>query len=179
MRIDSGRKSEQDFLFHLSAGSLFFYGRNFFGIVRYKAADTAFHRVRDVFICLVVAMEIRFRKRIARLDGSIYFSGGNDIDPHCLFRHDFINALKAIGLAGIQRLRGGSEVFLKRSLIHPAIFSDFILVHEIERGPVFFGQFHRVLTGKLKAPVFFCDIVAYHVIFNLSRYLLRFQNPPH
>ena len=81
------------------------------------------------------------------------FTGGNCVNAHPFFVRNAINRPEGCGFAGIERESVFSETFAECLCIQAAVKADPLLVHEIERRPVFPGEGGNGEACKRQGPV--------------------------
>ena len=96
-------------------------------------------------------MEIAQRHIEARFGGCEYLAGGNNIHPQPLLRHDAVDLLEGVGLAGIEHPEIISEGGAEGGHILPAVMADAVFIHQVQRSSAARGQSADILSGEIKA----------------------------
>ena len=153
MGIDAGGQAQQHLLADAAAGGLGLDGLDLLHVVGHEIAHMVVHAVDDIGVGLVVAVEIGVGQVIARLQCTVDLAGGHHVDAHALLLHDLINALEGVGLAGVQRTAGRTEMLLEGVLIYAALMADIVLIHQIQRRAVLLGQLDGILSREKQVAV--------------------------
>ena len=165
VRVDARRQTQQHLLPDAPALCLAADDFQLLRMVGNKIADVCCHRIGNVGIGFVVAVEEGALHLKARALCRRNLARGDDVDRHALVLHDGVDALEAGGFAGVERKAPFSERTRHRGFIHAAVLADAVLVHKIQRRFVVRREPDRILARKRQVSAFVdADVAAKHFL---------------
>ena len=138
VRVYAGGDAQQHALTDACAARFAVQSVQLLHVIYDEAAHTRCDGIAYFTVGLAAAVEIQSIHGEAGLQRRAYFTRGHNIGTQPFLGDYLIHALEGRRLARVEHLAALPESVLKRMEVHAAIVPDAPLVHEIQRGAVFF-----------------------------------------